>query len=282
MTISKRRIDHLVLAVQDLDAAGAFYERLGFQVGARNRHPWGTENRIVQFRSSFLELITVGEDRALIPPHANRHFSFGAFVRDYLENRQGLAMFVLDSADAEADAAHFARARIGDYEPFFFERKGRRPDGSEARVAFTLAFSMAPDLPEVSFFTCQQHYPEAFWNPSFQIHANGASNVRSVTLNEGETGSHTDFLSSFTGAEPLNGGRCFPFLNGGRLERVTCAGPRGFTSFSVGVPELGGLAERLQAEHIPFEMLSDRISIDSEAGFGVAIEFEVDGPEFVS
>ena len=45
-----RRIDHLVVAVRDLDGAAAFYERLGFQVGARNRHPWGTENRIVQFR----------------------------------------------------------------------------------------------------------------------------------------------------------------------------------------------------------------------------------------
>ena len=41
-----RRIDHLVVAVRDLDEAGRFYERLGFQVGARNRHPWGTENRI--------------------------------------------------------------------------------------------------------------------------------------------------------------------------------------------------------------------------------------------
>ena len=44
-----RRIDHLVVAVRDLDGAGRFYERLGFQVGARNRHPWGTENRLVQF-----------------------------------------------------------------------------------------------------------------------------------------------------------------------------------------------------------------------------------------
>ena len=51
-----RGIDHLVLAVHDLDAAGDFYEKLGFRVGARNRHPWGTENRIVQFPHIFLEL----------------------------------------------------------------------------------------------------------------------------------------------------------------------------------------------------------------------------------
>ena len=58
-----RGIDHLVFAVRDLDVGRLrFYERLGFQVGARNRHPWGTENRLVQFPGSFLELITVGRD----------------------------------------------------------------------------------------------------------------------------------------------------------------------------------------------------------------------------
>ena len=34
-----RGLDHLVHVVRDLDAAGAFYQRLGFTVGARNRHP---------------------------------------------------------------------------------------------------------------------------------------------------------------------------------------------------------------------------------------------------
>ena len=56
-----------------------FYTRLGFQVGARNRHPWGTENRLIQFRSSFLELITVA-DAGQVPPHAHGFFSFGAYA----------------------------------------------------------------------------------------------------------------------------------------------------------------------------------------------------------
>ncbi|WP_146038764.1 VOC family protein, partial [Paracoccus sp. SY] len=45
-----RHIDHVVVAVRDLDGAADLYARLGFQVGPRNRHPWGTENRIIQFR----------------------------------------------------------------------------------------------------------------------------------------------------------------------------------------------------------------------------------------
>ncbi|HEV2564408.1 MAG TPA: VOC family protein, partial [Microvirga sp.] len=131
-----RRIDHLVVAVHDLDQAASFYQRLGFQVGARNRHPWGTENRIIQLPGSFIELISVGE-RAAISPHQASAFSFGAFVQDYLQDREGLAMLALDSRDAKADAALFAERGIGSFEPFHFERTGRRPDGSETKVAFT-------------------------------------------------------------------------------------------------------------------------------------------------
>jgi catechol 2,3-dioxygenase-like lactoylglutathione lyase family enzyme len=47
MTRPPRRIDHLVLAVHDLENAADFYTRMGFQAGARNRHPWGTENRLI-------------------------------------------------------------------------------------------------------------------------------------------------------------------------------------------------------------------------------------------
>ena len=42
-------LDHIVHAIRDLDAAAESYARAGFTVGARNRHPWGTHNRIVQF-----------------------------------------------------------------------------------------------------------------------------------------------------------------------------------------------------------------------------------------
>src|SRR6476646_166353 len=97
-----RGLDHLVLAVRDLDAAGRTYEAMGFTVGARNRHPWGTENRIVQFPGVFLELITVGKG-AEIAPHAPGSFSFGAFVRDRLAEGEGFAMLVLESHDAAAD-----------------------------------------------------------------------------------------------------------------------------------------------------------------------------------
>lgn len=269
-----RGIDHLVVAVRDLDAARDFYGRLGFQVGARNRHPWGTENRLVQFRSSFIELISVGQDGVAISPHGPGRFSFGAFVRDYLKLREGLAMLVLDSADAKADAAGFARAGIGDFEPFFFERKGRRPDGSETHVAFTLAFAADPSAPDAGFFVCQQHYPENFWNADFQTHRNGGRDVVGVTLVAAHPREHEAFLAAFTGATPQDDG-IVP-LDGGRLEVVRADHGDGarFTAFAVAVPDIDGQAERLSAAGIAFERAGDRLAIPAEAAYGVEIRFE--------
>lgn len=278
MTASERRIDHLVLAVHDLDAAAAFYERLGFQVGARNRHPWGTENRLIQFRSSFLELITIGDDPSRIPPHRPGHFSFGAFVRDFLERREGLAMFVLDSADAKADALSFAQAGIGHFEPFFFERKGWRPNGTETHVAFTLAFAMDPRLPHASFFVCQQHHPEAFWNPAFQQHPNGSSDVHSVTLGVAQPGDHAAFARAFTGASGTReSGKAlaFPLRNGGRLRIARQPDAAGFTRFSVTVPDLCVVSERLNRLGIPFKAASGAIMALQTEAHGTAIEFIV-------
>ncbi len=96
-TPSARRLDHLVLPARDLEAQAAFHRRLGFQVGARNIHPWGTENRLVQFDGCFLELITLGGQVAP-PDHAPRRFSFGAHVRDWLAAKgDGMSMLVADS-----------------------------------------------------------------------------------------------------------------------------------------------------------------------------------------
>lgn len=274
MPVSDRRIDHLVLAVRDLDAAADFYERLGFQVGQRNRHPWGTENRLIQFETSFLELITVGDDPDVIPPHGPEHFSFGAFVRDYLHKREGCAMFVLDSADAKADAASFASKGIGRFDPFFFERKGRRPDGSEIRVAFTLAFAMDPRLPGTSFFVCQQHVPENFWNAAFQNHANGAAGIESVTLQTAKPVDHADFLSGFVGVagETVEGGGLvFPLQRGGRLLVEPGDAGAGFSGFAITVSDLRAAERLVRQSGVPFMTTARGLAIEKADAFGVEL-----------
>ena len=89
-----RGIDHLVIAVRDLDAARAAYRRLGFTLTPEARHPFGTKNSLVQLDGAFLELVAIA-DPALIPEPTAQRFSFAAFNRDFLSRRAGLSMLVL-------------------------------------------------------------------------------------------------------------------------------------------------------------------------------------------
>ena len=188
-------------AVHDLDGAGEAYARLGFTVGARNRHPWGTHNRIIQFPGVFIELLALGEMER-IPPPRPRPLSFGAFTRDFLARGAGLSMLVLEGKGA-ADAEAFRAAGIGDFDVFDFEREGKRPDGSTVKVAFSLAFAEDKRAPDTGFFTCQQHYPENFWNPAFQQHANGVSGVAGVVFVAENPADHHVFLKAFAGVSDL-------------------------------------------------------------------------------
>jgi hypothetical protein len=194
-----RGLDHIVHAVHDLDAAAAQYTRLGFTVGARNKHPWGTHNRIIQLDGSYIELLTVAEPEK-IEPHGPCSFSFGAFNRDFLAREQGIAMLLLNSRDAKADAAAFAAANIGDFDVFNFERQGLRPDGTAVKLAFSLTFAADRQAPETGFGTCQHYFPENFWNADFQNHPNGAKRIAGVVMVADQPSQHRDFLLAYTGA----------------------------------------------------------------------------------
>lgn len=279
-----RGIDHLVLAVQDLDAAGRFYEALGFTVGARNRHPWGTENRIVQFPGVFLELITVGAGAA-IAPHGPGFFSFGAFVRDSLARREGPCMLVLDSADAEGDRLAFAAAGIGSFERFDFERQAKRPDGSTARVAFSLAFAAAPLMPEVGFFVCQQHEPQNFWTPAYQQHANGARGVPAVTIVAENPSDHAEFLSTFSGVRDFvsNSAGIALATARGHIEVASAAAIRFHTGvvlneaptriggFTVEVADIAAIVPRLQAAGVPAHRTGEDLIVAPQDAFGALL-----------
>jgi len=284
-----RGIDHLVLAVADLDAAGRLYEAMGFTVGARNRHPWGTENRIVQFPGSFLELITVGGGAA-IPPHHGPSFSFGAFVADSLARREGLAMLVLESRNASADWSAFEDAGIGGFEPVSFSRLGRRPDGRPVHVAFTLAFARDALAPEVGLFVCQQHYPENFWNPAFQSHANGAAGVLAVTMLAENPSDHAQALSAFTGVRDFaatSAGLTFVTPRGAVTVRTAAAfafetglhlaeTPSRLAGFTVAVADPAAVAARLAAAGIDHTTVDGAIVVAPAVAHGVAVTFRKD------
>jgi hypothetical protein len=196
-------LDHIVHAVRDLDAAAAFYASAGFTVGARNRHPWGTHNRIVQLNNCYIELLSVVEPEKIVP-HGARSFSFGAFNRDFLAAHEGFSMLLLNSSNAIEDARAFEASGISDFDVFNFGREGTKPDGTPVKLAFSLAFARDAASPDTGFAVCQHHFPENFWNPAFQTHANGAKTSPGAVLVADNPAGHQSFIKAYTGAGAMD------------------------------------------------------------------------------
>jgi Glyoxalase-like domain len=197
-------IDHLVLCGNSLAAMRQAYAGLGFTLTPPARHPFGTQNSLVQLDQVFLELVSLA-DAAKIPEHAAERFSFAAFNRDFLERQEGFSMLVLDSADARADVAAYRKRGLKTYEPFDFSRRARLPGGEDVVVGFSLAFVSSPDMPLCGFFCCQQHAPEHFWQEGYQRHENGARIVSEVVLVAAEPHRLKSFLEHFSGVAALSG-----------------------------------------------------------------------------
>jgi hypothetical protein len=196
-----RGLDHIVHAVRDLDAGAELYRRLGFTVGARNRHPWGTHNHIVQLPGFFIEVLTMAEPEKLGDDGISR--LFGDFNRRFLEAGEGFSLLILESKDAAADARAFEAAKIAASDALRFEREGKRPDGSSVKVAFSLVFAHDALAPVHNFAVCQQHYPESFWNPDYQRHANGVTGVAGAVMVADNPSDHHIFMSALAGEREL-------------------------------------------------------------------------------
>jgi catechol 2,3-dioxygenase-like lactoylglutathione lyase family enzyme len=281
-----RGLDHIVHTVRDLDAAAAAYEELGFQVGARNRHPWGTHNRLVQFPGFFIEILTVAEPDRLGADELSR--LFGEPNRAFLARHEGFWGLLLESRDAVADAASFRAAGIAASGVVRFEREGKRPDGTPVRLGFSLAFARDAAA-EAGFATCEQLAPENFWNQAFQSHRNGARGVAGVVLVAENPSDHHVFFSAFAGEREL-----LATSNG-----ITVATPRGtidvmtpaayaghfgvtppdigqgarLAALVIAVPDTAAIAARLDRAKIAAVSRMGRVIVGPDIMNGAAIVF---------
>jgi len=288
-----RGLHHVTHTVRDLDALAEAYRSLGFTVGARNRHSWGTHNRILQLDGFYIELLEVAEPEK-IPAHAPRAFSFGAFNRDFAARHQGLAMLALESHDAAADNAAFRAAGIGNFEVFAFAREGRRADGSDIKLGFSLVFATDPKSPDIGFFTCQEDHPkDAFWNPAFQQHPNTAAGIAAVVLVAENPTDHHIFLSAFAGERDIQAsstGITVPTPRGViqvmdpaafriqfGVEPPDVASGGRMAALRLMVRDFGAAVTALKAGGIAAQMRMGRIVVGPEVTTGATLVFEPAG-----
>lgn len=163
-------LDHLVVAVRDLDAAAAEWAALGFTLSPRGLHSahMGSGNYTMMFGEDYLELLGV------ITPQPHNEA-----LRGFLAQREGLERAAFTTTDAEAGAAALRDRGLDANGPVHFGRPVPLPDGSMAEARFSVFHWPRHEAPGgLRIFACQHHTRDAVWVPSLQRHANGATHIK--------------------------------------------------------------------------------------------------------
>lgn len=209
-------IDHIVIAVTDLDAAVRDYTALGFTVLPGGEHPRGSRNALVVFEDgAYLEIIAF--------PRPVPDFRWWQVLD---RAGPGLVDYAVLPDDFDADLARARAAGIVMDGPI--EGGRLQPDGT--RIAWRSARPPEPDIP----FLVTDVTPRDLRVPTgaARRHANGVTGVAGITVAVQDLATSTTRYHALLGREPVATG-AVPGLGFGsvqfRIERQTLSlvEPRG-------------------------------------------------------
>ncbi len=164
-------IDHTLVGVRDLEAAGDLWRDMGFTLTPRGRHiGWGTANYCIMFQQGYVELIGVVDAS-----------KFTNNLDAFLKEREGLMGLAYASPDADASAACLRAMGLHLESPTDLKRVLELPEG-DALPAFRLLRLPPEELPGCPAFICQHLTPGLIRRPSWLGHANGAEALLGVTI----------------------------------------------------------------------------------------------------
>jgi catechol 2,3-dioxygenase-like lactoylglutathione lyase family enzyme len=170
-------IDHVVVAVRDLDRARLGWTRLGFTLTPRGRHlGQGTANYSIMFAGNYLELLGFVD--------ADSH---GERLHAFLDRAEG-AMMLAFAPDGPIEATASALAVLG-LHPGMPRALGRQLELPEGTVVprFSLLELPAEETPGLDCFVCGHLTPELVRRPEWLRHPNGVVGLRGVYLLVGDT-----------------------------------------------------------------------------------------------
>jgi catechol 2,3-dioxygenase-like lactoylglutathione lyase family enzyme len=164
-------IDHLIVGVDDLDAARATWSALGFTVTPRGSHvEWGTGNYCIMFQRDYVELLGV------IDPA-----KYTAGLAEFLGSGEGMMGLAFGSIDADQTATNLRARGIEPDGPKDLKRNLELPEGA-VQPAFKLLNYPPDTTPGLWSFVAQHLTPDMVRRPAWLEHANGARGIASVTI----------------------------------------------------------------------------------------------------
>jgi len=163
-------IDHVVVAVHDLDRARDAWQRMGFTVTPRGFHSLGSQNHCVMFGSDYVELLSL--------PRAHPAMQYYA---DFLAHGDGLAAVALATDDAHAAQAELVAAGIAAEAALDFSRPVALPGGT-SNARFRIVQLPPAQTPGCRTFLCEHFTRDLVWRTEYKHHALGATGLAAVAM----------------------------------------------------------------------------------------------------
>jgi catechol 2,3-dioxygenase-like lactoylglutathione lyase family enzyme len=260
-----RGIDHVVVAVRDLERARQNWTRLGFALSPRGRHIGrATGNYCVMFAGDYVELLGIVDDAAPAQP---RWLAFLAW-------REGLmAAAFAPAAAPEIARAGLASAGLNPSEPRPLSRRIELPEGT-VEPSFSLIALPPEETPGLDCFICAQLTPELMRRPEWLRHPNGAERIIGIHVLVAETAPLLPAYDRLFGLPQVTTTDAVAVVRVGR-HRITFSTPDdfltmhpgldlpadfplpGMVSLELGVAERDATADYLRESRIPFGELPD-------------------------
>lgn len=164
-------IDHVLVAVRDLDTARMGWTKLGFTLSPRGTHLGrGSGNYCIMFPHDYVELFgIVGSER--VSPEYTQFLAAG----------EGPMKLAWATADSEAAVAALSALGLHPEAPRDLGRQLELPEGTVV-PRFSIVALKPEETPALSSFLCAQLTPELMCRPEWLEHANGATGLVGITV----------------------------------------------------------------------------------------------------
>jgi catechol 2,3-dioxygenase-like lactoylglutathione lyase family enzyme len=264
------RLDHLVIAVENLDEAAATYRRLGFSLTPRGLHEGrGTGNHCIMFKSSYIELLGIVDEIGAQGRLAER-------VKARGEGAMGIAY---GADDADEAAVALRAAGIAAEDPNELSRP-LELDGKRELVRFRNVMMPGLTLPNVMQFVCTHLTPELTRaRHDWQLHPNGATGISEIFIAVDDPASCASELNKLHGNGLRNARIKLAYRSAleTRLGRALDGAPRsGIVAVSITVNEPDAVSAMLEMAKVPHHEARSVVTVPAHAAHGVVLQFAED------
>ncbi len=191
-------VNHLGIAVRDMDEASALYERLGFQLTPLSVHsgsnkpgepvrPMATGNRCAVFPHNYIEILGVVNPGAL-------DWSWATFIDKF----QGAHIICFGCGDASVVANRLDQSGVKNSGVITLQRDIDTQDGMRTAVFDCVHFDSDIN-PEGLIQAAHHRYPEYVHQPRYLTHPNGSTSLAGLFLVSDKPDETAEKYSRLTG-----------------------------------------------------------------------------------